>query len=68
MVAALAGGDIGEHLCFERALPYVTQFAEGNTNVTYSRMMRPTGELAERAIKYVIETTIRIERARSHDS
>lgn len=59
--AALAGGDIGEHLYFERALPGVTQFLAGNTKLTYSCMINPTKELAERAIKYVINTAVRIE-------
>jgi len=59
--AALAGGDIGEHLYFEHTLPSVIQFSAGNTKVTYSGMINPTKELAERAIKYVIETAIRIE-------
>ncbi len=59
--AALAGGDIGEHLYFERALPGVLQFLAGNTKVNYSGMINPTKELAERAIKYVIDTTVRIE-------
>lgn len=59
--AALAGGDIGEHLYFERALPSVLEFQAGNTQVNFSGRIQPTKELAERAIKYVIETTVRIE-------
>ncbi|PTB99793.1 hypothetical protein C9993_01395 [Marinobacter sp. Z-F4-2] len=59
--AALAGGDIGEHLYFERALPNVVEFLAGNTKVSFSGMTQPARELAERAIKYVIETTVRIE-------
>jgi hypothetical protein len=59
--AALAGGDVGEHLYFERELPHVTQFSAGNTRVRYSGYNKPTAELAERAIKYVVETAIRLE-------
>lgn len=59
--AALAGGDIGEHLYFERALPSVLEFQSGNTQVGFSGRNQPTKELAERAIKYVIDTTVRIE-------
>lgn len=59
--AALAGGDIGEHIYFERSLPGVIQFQAGNTKVTYSSMTNLTKELADRAIKYVINTTVRIE-------
>jgi hypothetical protein len=57
-VAALAGGSIGQHLYFERTLPRVVQFNAGNIEV--SKPTRPTLELAERAIKYVTETAIRL--------
>ncbi|HCW89256.1 MAG TPA: hypothetical protein DHU56_04255 [Marinobacter sp.] len=59
--AALAGGDIGEHLYFERALPSVLESIGGKTQVNFGRAAQPSRALAERAIKYVIETTVRIE-------
>lgn len=59
--AALAGGSVGEHLHFERALPHVTQFAAGNTQVSHSGFNKQTPELVNRAIKYVVETAIRLE-------
>ncbi|MCC5902739.1 MAG: hypothetical protein JJT87_12545 [Halomonas sp.] len=61
--ASLAGGSVGEHLYFERELPRVTQFGAGNTKVSYTINNRPSAELAERAIKYVVETSIRSEAA-----
>jgi hypothetical protein len=59
-VAAMAGGNIGQHLYFERTLPRVVQFQAGNIKVNPIRRVQPTLELAERAIKYVIETAIRL--------
>ncbi|MDK7585094.1 hypothetical protein [Alcaligenes phenolicus] len=58
---ALAGGNISEHLYFERILPHVTQFQAGNTKVNWSNRSNPTKEFAEKVIKYVIETAIRVE-------
>lgn len=59
--AALAGGRIEEHLYFERALPRVLQFEAGNTKVTFSQWVKPTEELVKKAIKYVVETAVRLE-------
>lgn len=60
-VAALAGGNISEHLYFERVLPRVTQYMAGNTEVTFSHWTEPTEELANKAIKYVVETAVKVE-------
>ena len=59
--AALSGGDIGEHLYFERALPNVLELHVENPSIVFTGTIQPTRELAERAIKYVTETTVRIE-------
>jgi hypothetical protein len=60
-IAVLAGGDVGEHLYLENALPRVIRFQSGSVKVIFKGGENPTNRLAERAIKYVIETTIRIE-------
>lgn len=58
---AIAGGSISEHLHFEKVLPHVTQFEAGNTRLKSSHLVKQTPELAESAIKYVVETAIRVE-------
>ena len=60
-IAALVGGNIGEYLYFESVLPKVTIFVSGKTKVNFSHMIEPNEELAEKAIKYVVETAVRIE-------
>ena len=56
--ATLAGGNIGEHLHFERTLPRISKYASGR--IEYSHTTDPSNELAEDAIKYVVETAIRL--------
>lgn len=61
IVAALIGGNIGEHLQFDRILPRVRRYDAGNLETSIQTHLQLTEELVDRTLRYVTSTALKVQ-------